>query len=169
MKIRRKNNKLIILFNLIVSVLFLLPIRKLNLFDENYSTLSLTTRGYLYMLFLGIIIGLLLAYETLLISKLSNALFIFMSLIIGTIIPHHIPYNLQGNLHLLFAYIGFACLVIATIINCRIKKYIDIYLLFIFIAIILYLKFGMVNTISEIVVMLGTLFTNMLLVLKKKI
>lgn len=92
-----------------------------------------------------------------------------IALIIGTIIPHHVPYNLQGNLHMLFAYIGFAVLVTATIINCRIKKYRDIYLLFIFVGIILYLKFGMVNTISEIVVMIGTLFINLLLVLKKKV
>ena len=168
MKTRRKNNKLIILFNLIVSVLFLLPIRTLNLFDENYSTLSLTTRGYLYVLFLGFIIGILLSYETLLISSFKNAILIFLSLIIGTMVPHHIPYNFQGNLHLLFAYIGFVGLVIATIINCRIKKYRDIYLLFIFIAVILYLKFGMVNTISEIVVMMATLYINMFLVLKKK-
>lgn len=169
MKIRKRNNKLIIFLNLIVAVLLLVPVSELNLFEENYSTLSLTTRGYLYVLMLGILIGMLLGYETKIISNKVNGLCMFLSLIIGTIIPHHVPYNLQGNLHLLFAYIGFAGLVITTIINCRIKKYRDIYLLFIFIGIILYLKFGMVTTISEIVVMIGTLFTNLLLVLKKKI
>lgn len=169
MKIKRKNNKLIIFINLIVTVLFLLPVSKLNLFDENYSTLSLTTRGYLYVLTLAILIGLLLGYETLIIHSFPNAMLIFFSLIIGTIIPHHIPYNLQGNLHLLFAYIGFVLLVIATLINCRIKKYRDIYLFFIFVAILLYLKYGMVNTLSEVIVMIGTLYINMLMTIKKRI
>lgn len=157
-----KTRKLIIT-NLIVSVLFLLPVKQLNLFTENYSTLSLNAKGYFYLLFLGIIIGLLLGYETSRISNNFYAVVMLLSLLIGVIIPHHVPYNLQGNLHLIFAYIGFVGLVICTIINCKIKKYRDIYLLFIFAAILSYLKFGMVNTLSEVIIMLASIFINCLL------
>ena len=165
MKTRRNN--LVLILNIIVSILFLLPVKQLNLFNENYSTLSLSTRGYLYVLFLGILIGLLLAYETKHITNAVNALLIFLSLLTGTCIPHHVPYNLQGNLHMLFAYSGFAGLVIITLLNCKIKKYRDIYLLFIFIAILLYIKFGMVNTLSEIIVMFSSLIINLFLYSKK--
>ena len=154
-----KKRKLIIT-NLIVSVLFLLPVKQLNLFNENYSTLSLTAKGYFYLLFLGIIIGLLFAYETCRISNNFYGVVTFASMLIGVMIPHHVPYNLQGNLHLVCAYIGFVGLVICTIINCKIKKYRDIYFLFIFAAVLLYLRFGMVTTISEIIVMLASLFIN---------
>ena len=160
MKTKRKQ---LIIYNLFAFVLFIIPAFKLDLFNENYSTLSLTTRGYLYLLFEGIIIGLILGYETRKISNNYCAIIMFLSLLIGVIIPHHVPYNFQGNMHLLFAYIGFVGLVICTIINCKIKKYRDIYLLFIFASIIIYLKFGMVNTLSEIIVMFSSLSINYLL------
>ena len=167
MKTRRNN--LVTILNIIETVLFLLPVSILNLFTENYSTLSLTTRGYLYVLFLGISIGFLLAYETMKISNNSvYSLVIFMSLLLGTCIPHQVPYRIQGNIHLIFAYIGFAGLVTITVLNCKIKKYRDIYLLFIFISILIYLKYGMVNTLSEIIVMLSTLFINYYLYIKDK-
>ena len=157
---KKTNNSLLILVNVVVTVAFLLPISKLDLFKENYSTLSLNAKGYFYLLFLGIIIGLLFAYETCRISNKFYGVMILLSLLIGVVVPHHVPYNLQGNLHLIFAYIGFVGLVICTIINCKIKKYRDIYLLFIFAAILSYLKFGMVNTLSEVIVMLASLFIN---------
>lgn len=166
---KRTTNKTLILINVIVSILFLLPALKLDLFTENYSTLSLTARGYLYVLILGITIGLLLWYEANIVSKKKYNVLFLIALFIGTVVPHHVPYNLQGNLHLLFAYVGFAGLIIMTLINCGIKKYRDSYLLFIFSAVIIYLKYGMVNTLSEIIVMISTLYINLLIVLKKKI
>lgn len=165
MKTRR--NSLVIILNAIVSILFLLPAIKLDLFNENYSTLSLTTRGYLYVLFLGIVIGSLLGYETYTITrKKVNGILMFLSLIIGTIIPHHVPYNLQGNLHLLFAYIGFASLAILTLLNCKNSKYFSIYSLLLFVSIALYLKYGMVNTLSEIIVMISSLYINLVIYFK---
>ena len=166
MKIRRK---LISSLNIISIILFIIPAFELDLFKENYSTLSLTTRGYLYILFLGILIGILFAIETAYISNKARGILIFIFMFVGVMVPHHVPYNLQGNLHLLCAYIGFAGLVIITILNCGIKKYRDIYLLFIFIAILLYLKCGMVNTLSEIVVMVSSIIINMYLMLKKMV
>ena len=165
---KTRNYSLIIILNVIVSILFLLPLNKLDLLKENYSTLSLTTRGYLYVLIVGIIIGLLLAYETRKISNFIRAILMLVSMLVGVIIPHHIPYNLQGNLHLVFAYIGFAGLVTITLLNCRIKKLRDMYLLPLFISVLIYLKYGMVNTLSEVIVMLSSLLINLLCNIKYK-
>ena len=158
----------LISLNIVSYILFLIPAFKLNLFNENYSTLSLTTRGYLYVLIMGMFIGAILFIETTYISNRLLGSLAFVSMFAGVMIPHHVPYDIQGNLHLLFAYLGFAGLVIVTLLNCKIKKYRDIYLMFIFIAILIYLKFGMVNTLSEVIVMTSSLLINLYLTLKKK-
>ena len=147
--------------------MFIVPAFKLDLFKENYSTLSLSTRGYLYVLFLGIIIGLLFAYETKKIKNNKNALLIFLSMVVGTMIPHHIPYNLQGNLHLIFAYVGFAGLAILTTINIFYnKKLLSFYMFSLSMAIIIFMDVGMVNTLSEVIVMFASMFANLLMYLK---
>ena len=163
-----RTNKLVTI-NLVASILFIIPTFKLDLFNENYSTLSLTTRGYLYVLFLGIVIGILLAKETYIITKnKTNSILMFLSLLIGTIIPHHVPYNLQGNLHLLFAYVGFVGLAISTIINTKYSKYSKYYIMCLLISILIYLKCGMVNTLSEVIVMLSSLAINLIIYIKKE-
>ena len=159
---KKINNNLIVIINVIVLILFIIPSFKLNLFDENYSTLSLTTKGYLYVLFLGIAIGILLAYEMYIITNNKiNALLMFLSLLIGTIVPHHVPYNLQGNLHMLFAYIGFVGLVIMTTLNIKNIKVKSIYFFMLFVSVAFYLKCSMVNTLSEIIVMISSLLVNL--------
>lgn len=92
----------------------------------------------------------------------------FLSLFIGVIIPHHVPYNLQGNLHLLFAYIGFAGLVIITTINTYLYKEKYYYFLLILLSILIYLKYGIVNTLSEIIVMISSLFINLRMYIKNE-
>lgn len=158
---KKRISSIVFISNFILLIVFLIPAFKLDLFNENYSTLSLTTKGYLYVLLLGIIIGFILAYETYYISGKKYSLIIFLSLLIGTIIPHHVPYNLQGNLHLLCAYIGYFMLVIMTLHNCKLSITRNLYILMLFISVLLYLYCGMVNTISEIIVMVSTLLINM--------
>lgn len=163
----KTRNKLV-LINALEAVLFILPAFKLDLLKENYSTLSLNTRGYLYVLFLGIIIGLLFGYETKKKKNNKNALLIFLSMVVGTMIPHHIPYNLQGNLHLVFAYLGFAGLAILTIINIFYnKKLLSFYMFTLFMAIIIFMDAGMVNTLSEVIVMLSSMIVNLIMSIKK--
>ena len=147
------------------------PAFRLNLYKENYSTLSLNTEGYLYVLFLGITIGLLLYYETSIISNDRYAVVIFLSLFIGTVIPHHYPYDLQGNIHMLCAYLGFSGVCIITIINLYTRSLVTKKLRYIFAvsilaAVIFYLKYGMVNTLSEIIVMLAVLTSNLVIFLR---
>ena len=162
MKTRRNN--IILILNILIIVIFLLPVFKLDLYSQNYSTLSLNTEGYLFDLIIGLLIGLLLGHETYHIKNKYCAITIFISMLLGVLIPHHIPYNLQGNLHLLFAYIGFCGIVSITLINCSLNiKLRNYYILTIFLAICFYLKCGMVNTISEVIVMLSTLITNLYL------
>ena len=166
----RKNYKLLIT-NLIDYTLFLLPAWQLNLFNENYSTLSLYTRGYLYLLFLGLVIGLLLYYETLLINNKKSACIMFVSLITGTIIPHHVPYNFQGYMHLICAYTGFVGMMLITYSNI-IKNDIKLRNLYISILIViacLFIRFGKVTTILEITVMTFVLSINYHLVHKHKL
>ena len=158
----RKNliNKLLII-NIFVIILFSIPVTRLDLLSENYSTLSLNIKGYLFLLLLGIITGLLFYFETKLISNNKRAIVVLCSMILGTIVPHHIPYNLQGNLHLLFAYIGFEGLIIVTILNifCY-RKLLNFYMIIILTAILIFLKVGMVNTISEVLVMYASIIVN---------
>ena len=87
------NSKFIVIFNLLIFFLFLLPSGKLDLFEENYSTLSLNARGYFFLLFLGISCGSIMAYETSFISGKRNALLLFAGLLMGTVVPHHVPYD----------------------------------------------------------------------------
>ena len=73
------------------------------------------------MLFIGIIMGLLLGYETYVINNLKYGFIMFIALLIGVIVPHHYPYDLQGNIHLLLAYIGSFVSILITYMN--IMKY----------------------------------------------
>jgi len=157
----RINNYKLITINLIAYILFILPISKLDLFKENYSTLSLDTRGYFYLLFLGIVIGLILYYETLKLNR-RYSIVILISMIIGVIIPHHVPYNIQGNLHLLFAYSGSFLVSLISFINIyRFNSIRNVFIFGVFLTFLTILKYNMVTCISEIVLMSVIMFSNM--------
>ena len=167
----KTSGKLIKISNLITMILFLLPVSRLDLFRENYSTLSLSTRGYFFLLFLGIICGLLMAYETLYISGRRNAVLIFAGLILGTAVPHHVPYDLQGNLHLILAYIGFFLMFYVTYVNSfntSKKIFQQILSLLIVTVSALYMKYMMINTLSEIIIMIACLSVNLSIYLEKR-
>ena len=167
----KTSGKLIKISNLITMILFLLPVSRLDLFRENYSTLSLSTRGYFFLLFLGIICGLLMAYETLYISGRRNAVLIFAGLFLGTAVPHHVPYDLQGNLHLILAYIGFFLMFYVTYVNSfntSKKIFQQILSLLIVTVSALYMKYMMINTLSEIIIMIVCLSVNLSIYLEKR-
>ena len=163
------SNKLLIILNCIVVIIFLFPLQYLNLFNENYSTLSLNTRGYFYLLFIGIIMGLLLGYETYIINNLKYGIIMFIALLIGVIVPHHYPYDLQGNIHLLLAYIGSFISILITYMN--IMKYNNrtlqnILIFSIGIVILMYMKYMMFNCIAEVVLMLTVMICNLVIYIK---
>ncbi len=161
MRIRR-NNK-ILFINLLVWVLFLLPTLKLDLFKENYSTLSLHTKGYLFLLFLGILTGSLMGYETYKISGRKNGVLLFLCMVLGTCIPHEVTYHLRGNLHLLFAYIGGFVLIALTYVNLYKRNDIRRISLFHFVLLfcfLIYMRHMMVNTLIEVVLMSICLYLN---------
>ena len=165
------SSKLVKIFNFLILILFLAPALKLDLFHENYSTLSLDTRGYFFLLFLGIICGSIMSYETNALTGKRNALIMFLALFLGTVMPHHVPYDLQGNLHLLLAYTGFFLLICITYINTVYdpdRRYRDLLYLTIMIVSLLYMKYMMVNTLAEIIIMAVCMTINMVLYLKKK-
>lgn len=156
--------KTINILNVVAIVLLLIPARHLDLFKENYSTLSLNTQGYLYVLSLGIYFGSILGIETMYINSKKASILMFLALIIASIIPHHVPYNLQGNLHLLCAYLGFGLALSITYLNIykhlKYKKIYYLFMLSIFLAFVIYLKVDMVNTLSEIIAMSTILIVN---------
>ena len=168
----RINNKLILLWNLAVLGLFLYPLRQLDLFRENYSTLSLNGRGYLYLLMLGGMIGILCGYETGYIHSKRNGYLVFFSLILGTIVPHHVPYNFQGNLHLLFAYTSAFLFTVLTYLNIQRdmhhQRLYGVLMLGITAAAVFYMKAAMVNCISEVILMCTLLFINWYLYITKQ-
>ena len=165
MKIKQKQINNISL--LVIAVIFIAVSTRLDLFKENYSTLSLSTKGYFLFLFMGLLAGIVLAYNTYLISGKKYALLVFIALLLGTIIPHDITYNLQGNLHLLNAYLGFVLMEVVMFINVYIYSFINykksktisyILIISLIIAILSYTRYMCVNTLSELVVMLTNLF-----------
>ncbi len=167
----RIRNKHLYILNVVVAALLILPLGRLQLFNENYSTLSLNTRGYLYLLMTGILCGLTLAYETSAIGGKKRAVWIFLGLLLGVLIPHHYPYDLQGNIHLFLAYAGFCIMIGATCLNLLQgyrKKLFNIYALSLAAAFVFYLQAGMVNTLSELIIMFATLGVNLFLYIKKQ-
>ena len=168
----RIRNRLICILNVIVAVMLFLPLGRLQLFNENYSTLSLNTRGYLYLLVTGVLCGLTLAYETLTVSNRKRSVLIFLGLFLASVVPHHYPYDAQGNIHLFLAYAGFSMMTVATYLNLfqsYRKSLINIYTLSLTAAFALYLKAGMVNTLSELIIMSATLGVNLILYIKNRI
>ena len=165
MKIKQKQINNISL--LVIAVIFTAVSTRLDLFKENYSTLSLSTKGYFLFLFMGLLAGIVLAYNTYLISGKKYALLMFIALLLGTIIPHDITYNLQGNLHLLNAYLGFVLMEVVMFINVYKYSFINykksktisyILIISLIIAFLSYTRYMCVNTLSELVVMLTNLF-----------
>ncbi|MBQ2657202.1 MAG: hypothetical protein IJF87_01365 [Erysipelotrichaceae bacterium] len=151
--------------------MLLIPLGRLQLFNENYSTLSLNTRGYLYLLVTGVLCGLVLAYETSIISNPKRGILIFLSLFLASVIPHHYPYDLQGNIHLILAYLGFCIMIAVTYLNLfqsYRKTSINFYTLCLTAAFGLYLNAGMVNTLCELIIMFATLGINLFLYIKKQ-
>ena len=167
----RIKNKPVFILNIIDLLLLVLPLGRLQLFNENYSTLSLNTRGYLYLFATGILCGFTLAYETMAIGNRKRALLIFLGLLLASFIPHRYPYDLQANIHLFFAYAGFCAMIAVTCLNLiqnRNEKLFEVYTLSLTAAFVLYLRAGMVNTVCEFVVMTATLGVNFILFIKKQ-
>lgn len=158
---RIRNNRIIII-NILVYILFIFIGRNLDLYKQNYSTLSLETRGYLCLLVTGIILGLLLGYETTIISNKRNGVLMLFGLIVGVLIPHHVPYNFQGNMHLLFAYTSAFITTILTYINIyRFNNINTVFVLLVVLSIITYMKYMMVTGIGEIILMSSIMICNL--------
>ena len=159
------------ILNLIAITLLIVVASFLDPFKENYSTLSLSTKGYFLFLFLGILIGLILSFETYYISNKKYAIIMFLSLLVGTIIPHDISYNLQGNLHLFNAYLGFSIMMIITFVNLyqsiMIKRQnkVPLYIVLIglFISVYSYMNYLCVNTFSELIIIICVLVSHYLM------
>ncbi len=161
----------LILCNILTVILFLLPVIELDLFKENYSTLSLQTRGYLFLLFLGILTGSVMAYETFHISGRKNARILLMAMILGTIVPHRVPYDLQGNMHLLLAYTSFFVLICITYFNTLFSAktiYRNLMIFCLLSVSLLYMRYMMINTLCEIIIMLCCIGIDLSLYLNQK-
>ena len=164
-----RNSKLIIL-HLVTYLLFLLPVGKLDLFKENYSTLSLNTKGYFFLFGLGILCGLVLGYDSYRITWDKRwGMAVFLGLFLGTCIPHEVPYHLRGNLHLFFAYTGGFILNVSTFNNLfkkgnlRLRNILMMNLLACF---LLYMRYMMVNTMIEVIIMSSCLFIDLILLIR---
>jgi len=162
-------NKIVKIANFLLVTAYLVVASTLDPFKENYSTLSLEVKGYLLFVALGILTGLLLGYETLRINGKNQAIIMFLALLIGTVVPHNISYNLQGNLHMFNAYGGFTIMMIINLsnlykcyfLNYKKSKHLFLVLMFAFlIALYFYLDKMMVNTVSEVLIICATLYDN---------
>ena len=161
------NNRLLIILNLFVYVIFLFIGKDLDPFTENYSTLSLNSKSYLLLLVCGILIGLLLAYETSIIKNKSIGLIMFVLMLMGVIIPHHVPYNFQGNMHLLFGYISCFGVTALTYYNIYHDSTLrSILISAITMMLVTYMKYMMVTTAGEFALMSAIMLCNMVACIK---
>ena len=166
----RISNRKVIFINLLTAFLFLAPAAKLDLFEENYSTLSLHAKGYFILLLLGLATGAVMGFETVRISGKKYGLILFLSLLTGTIVPHEYPYHFRGHIHLLLAYAGGFGLIAITYFNLLhdARRHLkSIFILALTASILLYMKYMMVNTLSEIVIMLTCMHVNLAAYLRK--
>ncbi|MDO4198114.1 MAG: hypothetical protein Q4D13_03860 [Erysipelotrichaceae bacterium] len=161
-------NKYLILFNLICIILLIIPVFWLNPFNENYSTLSLDTKGYFYLLTTGLSCGILSSYEYY--HTLRKYWYLgFISFFMGCIIPHHVPYDFQGNMHLLFSYTGFGLMMISTLLNIYMhneKTILNIISIVMIVCVYLIYRYMMVTTLCELFITLSVLIINMYIYLK---
>ena len=167
MRIKR-TAKLILTGNMAAMVLLVMPLFVVDLFYENYSTLSLTTKGYFYVLVMGIVFAIVLGYETFHLNR-KYWLYIFIASIAGTIVPHHVPYNLQGNIHLILAYLSFGVIASITYMNVFThynRTLMNGFTLMLCILALCFMKFMMINIIAELCAMTYVLFANLYLYLK---
>ena len=115
-----------------------------------------------------------MAYETSLIAGRKAGLIVFAAMFLGTMIPHHVPYDFQGDLHLLLAYTGFFVLILSTYRNTFLAGkdlYGRVLMLVLCAAVLLYMRYMMVNTLAEIIIMLTCLGIDLMIsleILKKR-
>jgi len=151
-------------------VLLLYPLRKLDLLKQNFSTLTLQKSGYLYLLRIGFYIAFLLFHEMKSLLKTKAAMFLFLSFIMGILIPHHVPYDLQGNLHLFFAYASAFLVSVITYLTIEYfqqQQLKSFFIMAVFLVALLYMKNAFVNTLSEIILMFSILIVYLILYLQK--
>ena len=171
------NNKNYIILLIIDLILLSIGIYNQDLYYNNYSYYATFIKGYIYLLIIAFISGLLMAYIS---NKLSNkkvSYIAFFSFIISSIIPSTINQaTIIANIHILFAYLGFGLSILFNLINLyyyhiynpkEAKKFIIIFMFIIFISLYFFLDKMMVNFISEYIYTTGILINNTYLFFNK--
>ena len=93
----------------------------------------------------------------------------FIASVAGTIVPHHVPYNLQGNIHLILAYLSFGVIASITYMNVFThynRMLMNGFTLMLCILVICFMKFMMINIVAELCAMTYVLFANVYLYCK---
>lgn len=135
---------------------------RLDPFYGNFSSMAVSPKGYFFILGFGTLGALLIGYSA---YKVHNRLFgilTFVSAMLACITPHSAnPSSILANVHVIFAYTAFFAVSTVTLINIfyfekdhmKIGETLKtVYLISLALAIILYLRFMCVNTVSEVIV-----------------
>ena len=149
-------------------ILLLLPAGRLDLFHENYSTLSMNVGGRLYLLAVCLSAAVLLYLETRHIGA-GYALITAAATAFSTLIPHHVPYDIQGNLHLFLAYACSFVIVASTyrgLFVTGMKKAADVFTLLLMVVPVSYMRHMMVTLFAETVMVWAVLIFNLLIFLR---
>ena len=89
---------------------------------------------------------------------------------LGTLISHHLPYDLQGDLHLLFACGGGFALVSCTLLNVLEqgdRKLLSLYELLLAAALLIYIRLFRTSVLSELLIIVSSMLTTYLLCIRK--
>ena len=160
--------------NLLLIFLLLYSVRHIHPFHENYSTLSLTSRGYWELLIIGILSGISFALAADNLQGRRWALITFAAFLSACILPYSLTDQILADIHVFLAYSGFFLAGVSVLRNIlslsddRLQKVlINIYSLILMAALTSYLIFLCVNAFSEQVFMIGSILINTHLFLRR--
>ncbi len=160
--------------NLLLIFLLIYSVRDIHPFKENYSTLSLTERGYFELLIIGILSGISFAIAAERLQGRKWALMTFFAFLSACILPYSLTNKPLADIHVFLAYTGFFLAGVSVLKNIlsvaddKLQKTLtNIYCLILMAALASYLIFLCVNAFSEQVFMIGSILINTYLFLRR--
>ena len=149
-------------------VLMCLSLGRIGLLYENFSHIAVTVPGYLYVLFLGILVSISTFIALRRHFSLKWTVVSSLPFLIASLIPNNNdPATLLASVHLFFAYLGTGLSVMTSVRNIESlkdpeekKKVLNIYSVFLLAALGSYLIFLCINTLSELLFTAAVLLLN---------
>ena len=167
-----RNKILYLVLNIIIINLLIIGLVNQDLLFDNYSIYAHGLKNHSYLLSTALLISISNAILTNILNK-KYVLLSFISFLIAAIFPYSTnEYSILNDVHIILAYLGFALSILTFLINnFYFKTYnmklgnIILYLFFfvLIIVIYIYLKYQVVNFLSEVIYTNAYVILNLLM------